>query len=244
MPESWILPALIAITAALYASVGHAGASGYIAILALWGLAPETLKPSALVLNLLVATIATFRFAAAGHFRWRLLWPFAITSIPCAWLGGATPLSPTLTRIIIGAALLFAAWRLFRPETPAEQSAPDRVPYLTALPIGAVIGFVSGLVGVGGGIFLSPVLILCGWAGNRTTAATSAAFILVNSAAGLLGHQGTFPGLPHDWSWWASAAIIGGWTGSHVGAGMLPAGALRRMLACVLVLAGGKLMLV
>lgn len=237
-----LLPLIIAVIAALYGSVGHAGASGYLAVMALAGIAPTALKPTALVLNLVVAGIASIAFARAGWLRWRLLLPFVITSIPAAFLGGMLGLPATTYKPFLAIVLAYAAWRLWCAHRPAdldELVVPPSWPM--ALTTGALIGFTSGLIGVGGGIFLSPVIMFAGWAGPRTTAATSAAFILVNSAAGLMGHGLVAGSLPTAAPLWAACALAGGLIGSRLGAERLPPLVLRRVLAGVLALAAVKL---
>ena len=175
----------IALVAFLYSSVGHAGASGYIATMTLFGLATTVIRPTALVLNILVATIGSFQFWRAGHFSWKLFWPFALLSIPAAYFGGYLQPSASILRILIGAVLLFSAARLiFRKRDPEQTSLPSRP---TALAVGAGLGFLSGLSGTGGGIFLTPLLLFCEWAKIRQAAAVSALFILVNSIGGLIG---------------------------------------------------------
>jgi len=233
--------------AVLYSAVGHAGASGYLAVLALAGLAPEAMKPTALVLNLVVATVGTIQFARAGHFAWRTFWPFALGSIPAAYVGGTLHLPVTSYRAVVGAVLLLSAVRLVwtasagasEREARADAGAP---PLWGALPVGLGLGFLSGLTGVGGGIFLSPVLLLLGWAGAKRTAAVSVAFILVNSAAGLLGHLASVRSIPPEVAVWAPVVLVGGFIGSSLGSRVLPGLAIRRLLAVVLVLAGLKLL--
>lgn len=234
---------LIVVAALLYSSVGHGGASGYLASMALFGLAPEVMKPTALALNVLVSAIGTVRFARAGFFRWATFWPFAVASIPFAFLGGATSVPPGLFRPALGAVLWFAAARLFlhREGRPDALSRPPPVPL--AMATGAVLGWVSGLIGVGGGIFLSPLLLVAGWARMRETAAVSAAFILVNSLAGLAGLLGNTGKLPSALPLWATGAILGGMIGSELGSRRLAPLAIRRLLALVLVVAGAKLLL-
>jgi len=230
--------------AVLYSSVGHAGASGYLAAMALFSVAPTVMKPTALALNILVALIATAKFYRAGCFSWKLFWPFAATSVPMAFVGGALRLPGMYYKPIVGMVLLFAANRLFRVAAHATNLAevrPLRVPM--ALVWGASIGLLSGLTGVGGGIFLSPLLLFMGWAETRETAGVSAAFILVNSIAGLLGHASSLAILPTCLPLWAGAAAAGGWIGASYGARRLQAPTLKRLLACVLVIAGLKLIL-
>lgn len=235
-----ILSAAIGLVALLYASVGHGGASGYIAVMALASLPTIVIKPTALALNILVSAIALYHFSRAGHFHWRTFWPFAVTSIPCSFVGGMTSLPPHLLKPLLGAVLLFSAWRLLLDKKRAESDAvPPRIP--AAMIIGAVLGFLSGLTGVGGGIFLSPLLLLLGWAGTRETAGISALFILLNSSAGLLGHVASLGNIPSYAAWLACAAIIGGTFGAHMGSRRLPLTVIRYLLAFVLLVAGIKL---
>jgi uncharacterized membrane protein YfcA len=238
----FLLPAAIFVAAILYSSVGHGGASAYLAVMSLAGLVPGVMRPAALVLNLVVAAIAAFRFARAGHFHWRLFWPFAATSIPFAFLGGAITLPDAVYRRILGLVLLFAAYRLWRVFRGSEEKL-HMPPLAGALLWGAAIGMLSGLTGVGGGIFLSPLLLLAHWAEPKPTAAVSAAFIWVNSFAGLLGKPSSLAALPPGIALWAAAAAVGGIVGAGLGSGRLPSLVLRRLLAAVLVVAGVKLLL-
>src|SRR5213082_3896001 len=176
----------IGVIAFLYSSVGHAGASGYIATMTLFGIAPAAIRPTALVLNILVASIGAFQFWRAGHFSWKLFWPFALLSIPAAYVGGYLQPSASVLRVLIGVVLLFSAARLvFRRSDPPQAVAPSRP---VAISVGAGLGFLSGLTGTGGGIFLTPLLLFCEWAHIRQAAAVSALFILVNSLSGLAGY--------------------------------------------------------
>ena len=238
-----LLSLLVLFAAALYSSVGHGGASAYLAAMALFGLAPSVMKPTALCLNLLVASLTTFRFYRAGYFSWRTLLPFAAVSVPFAFLGGALTLPTSVYKQIVGVVLLYAAVRLFlHTRAKSDADADPRTPplWLAAL-LGAGLGFLSGLTGVGGGIFLSPLLLLMRWADVRRTAGVSAAFILVNSAAGLLGNAAGVKSLPAALPYLAAAALIGGLVGSELGSRRLPSPAIRRLLALVLVIAGVKL---
>ena len=243
-----LLSLLILLAAALYSSVGHGGASAYLAAMALFGLAPAVMRPTALCLNLIVSSLAAFRFWRAGHFRWRTFWPFAVTSVPLAYLGGALTLPPTIYKQIVGVVLLFAAVRLFLSTLErAAAREPDETreaPLALAMLLGAGVGLLSGLTGVGGGIFLSPLLLLAGWADARRTAAVSAAFILVNSAAGLLGNPGGLRSVSAALPYFALAALLGGIAGTEFGSRRLPPQWIRRLLAAVLVVAGLKMIFV
>jgi uncharacterized membrane protein YfcA len=247
MEQVILLAVLIFAAALLYSSVGHAGASGYLAAMALVGVAPDVMKPTALALNILVATIATARYYRAGYFSWAGLWPFAVGSIPLAFVGGAITLPGYLYKPAVGLVLFYAAYRLFRSTVGGTQEAPDKgisVPTLPAVAWGGGIGLLSGLTGTGGGIFLSPLLLFTGWAGTRPTSGTSAAFILVNSVAGLAGSYSSVQNLPDALPVWAVAAGVGGLIGSELGSRKLQNDGIRRALAAVLVIAGLKLMLI
>lgn len=237
------LTGLIFIAALLYSSVGHAGASGYLAAMALFGVAPEAMKPAALTLNILVALIATLKFARAGCFVWRVFWPFALVSVPCAYLGGRLHVPGHIYKPIVGAVLLFAAYRLWPRRVQSGVEVNPSPPVPLALGAGAGIGFLSGLTGVGGGIFLSPLLLLLRWAEPRQTAGVSAAFILVNSLAGMAGQLKRELSLPAGLPWWAAAVVVGGLIGSHIGSRKLAPVGLRRLLAVVLVIAGSLLLI-
>ena len=233
------LSLFIGVIAFLYSSVGHAGASGYIAVMALWGLQVTEIRPTALILNILVASITAFQFWEAGHFSWRLFWPFALLSIPAAYFGGYLQLSASVLKMIIGLVLLFSAVRLFfRREDPPDVAAP---PIPTAIGVGGAIGFLSGLTGTGGGIFLTPTLLFFKWAHIRQAAAVSALFILVNSISGLVGYFTSTQYLPALGIMVGPAAVIGGVLGSRLGSRRFPVRAISLMLATVLVIAGAKL---
>jgi len=248
VPDSIVILALLILVAAtLYSSVGHAGASGYLAAMALVGVSPAMMKPTALTLNILVASIATIQFYRAGCFSWRLLWPFALASIPCAFAGGAITLPGNVFKPMVGFVLLFAAARMvqtaMKAGDPNRKTAVHRPPIWAALMWGAIIGMLSGLTGTGGGIFLSPLLLLAGWAEARETSGVSAAFILVNSIAGLAGAYKTLEHIPQQWWLLALAAVAGGLLGSTLGATALSTRWLRVMLSIVLVVAGLKMIL-
>jgi uncharacterized protein len=242
VPEpTLILVLAIAVVAVLYASVGHGGASGYLAVMALAGIAPQFASSTALLLNVLVAGTALLSYATAGHLRPHLALPFLLLSVPAAFLGGTLRVGPGTYNLALAAVLLLAAVRLavVLPQPAAE--GMRRPPQAAALATGGVLGFVSGVIGIGGGIFLSPVLVLARWATLREAAAVSALFIVANSAAGIAGRlsAGTFAvgGL------WVLVplAFAGGLLGSWMGSRRLGGPALARLLAAVLLVAALKL---
>ena len=229
-----------------YAAVGHGGASAYIAAMALAGIAPQEMRPIALVLNVLVSSLGTWKFYRAGHFRWHLFWPFAVVSIPFAYLGGAITLPGQAYKVLVGIVLVYAAWQLWRSgRTGDEMREVRRPPLLLAMVTGAAMGLLAGLTGVGGGIFLSPLLLMLGWAGTKQTSAVAAPFILVNSLAGLAAIfvvKGA--GLPSYAIPLGIAVVAGGWLGAEYGARRFANPLVRRVLAVVLALAGGKMVAV
>jgi uncharacterized protein len=241
-----IVGILISLAALLYSSVGHAGASGYLAVMALCGLSAAVMKPTALALNILVATMATVKFYRAGCFSWSLYWPFAQPSIPTAFTGGAVTLPDHIYKPAVGVTLLLAASGLLRTaSTASAEYAHERpVPIAGAIASGAGIGLLSGLTGTGGGIFLTPLLVCAGWAETKRSAGVSAAFILTNSIAGLAGRLSSLAALPGATPYWAAAAVCGGLVGAEYGSGRLGNTSLRRLLAFVLVVAGLKLIFV
>ena len=237
--ETVVIAILFFAAAALYASVGHAGASAYLAVMGLYSFAPSVMKPTALALNILVAAIATLKFHRAGLFSWRLFWPFAVLSIPCAFLGGYLNLPTHIFKILVGVVLLFSALRFFlSPSADMEPHDPSRP---VSVGVGAGLGLLSGLTGTGGGIFLTPLLILMHWARTKTASALSVVFILVNSLSGLVGNftaTKTFP----SFAWpFAVAAVLGGGIGSYLGSNRFPVVMIKRLLAIVLTIAGLKL---
>lgn len=241
--EMLIIAILFFAGAALYASVGHAGASAYLAVMGLYSFAPSVMKPTALSLNILVAAVATFKFYRAGLFSWRLFWPFAVVSVPAAFIGGATMLPAQSYKIIVGIVLLYAAVWMFRSSLKPLTRATHPPPLWAAITAGLGIGFLSGLTGVGGGIFLSPLMLYMGWAETRATSGVAAPFILVNSIAGLLGHFSSVAQLPPNISIWGVAVVLGGLIGATYGSSRAPAPVLRRLLALVLIVASVKLVL-
>lgn len=238
-----LIAGLIFLSAVLFASVGHGGASGYLAVMAVFGLAPEQMKPAALVLNIIVSSIALSRYARAGCFSWALFWPFAIASIPCAYLGGLLNLPELYYKPLVGLALVYAAAH-FMGNAVRPHYAVQRPRRGAVLALGAVLGFLSGLTGVGGGIFLSPVLILLRWAPVRHVSGVASAFILVNSVAGLAGFlSGHAAQLPEGLPLWALMAALGGWVGAGFGSTRFSHPAIKRCLALVLLLVGLKMVL-
>ena len=241
-----LLPAFF-LLAALYTSVGHAGASGYLAAMALVAIAPDTMRPTALALNILVAAFTTWRFWKAGYFSWRALWPFLLGSVPLAALGGALRLTTGLYYVLAGCALALSAivlaWRAWggvAPETPGEAA---RIPLAPAMTCGAVIGLLSGLTGTGGGIFLSPIVLLAGWAGPRHTGGISAPFILANSSIALAAGTATWAALPAELPWLVVAVLAGAVTGTWFGITRLSTRWLLAAMALVLSIAAAKLIL-
>ena len=229
----------ITVAALLYSSVGHGGASGYLAVMALFGLDPAIMKPAALTMNIFVTLLLLSRLIRAGHFNWRLFAPFVIASVPMAFVGGAVTLDSGAYRIIVGAALLLATWRLL-----VEVENEDRIsmPKLwIALPVGGFLGFIAGLTGIGGGIFLSPLLLLFNWSSMRGTAAIAAAFILVNSIAGIAGYATTASVWPDGLVALVLAALLGALIGSELCVRRLAPDQLRKLLAVVLAIAGVKI---
>lgn len=227
--------------AALYSSVGHAGASAYIAAMALFNTAPAVMRPTALVLNILVASFASWRYIRAGFFDWRSLWPVLAGAIPMAFLGGWIQLPGAYYRPLVGVVLLFAAARLmFTPA--AREAGPTRpMPVSLGVPAGILIGFLAGLTGTGGGIFLSPLLLFAGWATPRSASGIAAAFILCNSIAGLAGNFTAVRALPPDLPYLAGAALAGAVVGTTLGISRFANATILKALGLVLLIAGLKM---
>lgn len=226
----------------LYASVGHGGASGYIAIFSLFGITVITYKPLVLVMNIMIAGIAFVQFYRAGYFKWKLCWPFLITSIPAAFIGSAIAVQNHVYNLLLGLALLFPVVRLFGL-IQYQKKEIKIIKLVPALFIGGVIGLLSGMLNIGGGIFLSPVLILAGWATPKQSAAVSALFIVCNSAAGLLGGKPANYVLNQSSFIWFVAAVTGGIIGAYMGSKKYPQKAVQYVLASVLIIASAKLIL-
>lgn len=238
-----IILAAILLVAVLYSSVGHGGGSGYLAVMAFFAVAPNITKPTALALNIFVSTIATIQFYRRGFFDWKVFLPFAVASIPLAFVGGMINLPIKYYKVLLGVCLILAAFRLawkFEQKDAEEKEKPIWL----ALTIGGIIGLTSGLIGVGGGIFLTPILFLTNWTESKKAAGISAMFILVNSISGLLGNYQNAVNLPKNVWLWIIFAVIGGIIGSTLGSKYFNTLLLRRALALVLVVAGVKLLLV
>ena len=229
------------LAAALYSTVGHGGASAYLAIMALFAFAPETMRPTALALNLVVAGLGAWRYGRAGQIDWRLLAAFVAAAAPMAFVGGGIAVPQEVYRPLVGGLLWAAALRLFwQPAQLAERQT--RPPALAvALPVGASLGLLAGLTGTGGGIFLSPLIILFGWADPRKTSGIAAGFILLTSAAGLAGNFAAVRALPAELPWLVAAVAAGALVGTWLGSARLPKPRLLQGLALVLAIAGAKL---
>lgn len=232
---------LLFVVAFLYASVGHGGASGYLALMAIFSFAPAVMKPTALMLNLFVAGVSFYQFYRGGHFKWKIFWPFAVASIPLSFLGGLLTIDQLIYKKILGFLLLIPVVRfLFFRNTDPKDLRPAVL--ALSLLIGGVIGFLSGLIGIGGGIILSPILLLLKWTDQKQTAAISALFILVNSVAGLAGLLVKGIEISPDMWAYVAVAFTGGLCGAYFGALKFPQTALKNILACVLALAAYKLL--
>ena len=236
------LALLFALGAALYSSVGHGGASAYIAAMALFSVAPETMKPTALALNLLVAGFGALRYWRRGLTNWKLVVAFALTAAPAAFIGGGIHLHAIYYKPLVGVLLWAAAGRLLWQPTALANRAVRAPSSWVALPAGAVLGILAGLTGTGGGIFLSPLIILNAWEEPRHTSGVVAAFIFLNSAAGLAGNAASVGHLPHELPIFLAAVFGGALLGTWLGVERLPRPWLLRTLGAVLIVAGTKLL--
>ena len=237
--QDFVFLMLIAVMAFLYASVGHGGASGYLALMALFSVAPALMKSSALTLNIFVSLLSFAQFYRAGFFNWKLFWPFAVASVPMAYFGATLPITDSLYKKLLAAALLIAIARILFQPSDKTTLKPASLPL--SLGVGAAIGLISGMLGIGGGIILSPVVLLLGWARVKETSAISALFIFVNSLSGLAGlvSKGFVP--DSQLITWLVAALVGGGLGSYQGSFRFNVATLRYILASVLVIACVKL---
>ncbi|MDQ0638644.1 putative membrane protein YfcA [Pedobacter sp. W3I1] len=242
MQESFILfYCLLFIVAFLYASVGHGGASGYLALMAIFAISPAVMKPTALLLNLFVSSTSFIQFYRGGHFKWKTFWPFALASIPLSFVGGMMVIESSIYKKILGLLLLIPVIRFFFfKNTNPKDFKPSNIPL--SLAIGGIIGLLSGMIGIGGGIILSPILLLLKWTDQKQTAAISAAFIFVNSVAGLAGQLIKGFEFNNHMLVYVGVAFVGGICGAYFGALKFPQAVLKNVLACVLALAAYKLL--
>lgn len=232
---------LLFLVAFLYASVGHGGASGYLALMAIFSIAPDVMKPTALLLNLFVSLTSFIQFYRGGYFKWNVFWPFALLSVPMAYFGGKVGIDADVYKKILGLLLLIPVARfLFFSNIQVDE--PKKVNAGLAVVIGAVIGFLSGLIGIGGGIILSPILLMLKWANMKQAAAISALFIFVNSLSGLAGQLTKGIQFTTDMYLYVVIAFIGGLAGAYFGSVKLKQGMLKYMLATVLLIAAVKLL--
>lgn len=240
-----LAPILFFLMAVLYSSVGHAGASGYLAVMALMGFVPEVIRPTSLVMNMVVAGFASWRYIRAGCFSKRVFWPIALAAMPMAFVGGWLQLPPRAFAVAAGAFLLAAAGLLaMRAAVQPKQDAPVRsLPVAVAAGMGVPVGLLSGIVGVGGGIFLSPILLVGRWAAVRHVSGIASLFIFINSAAGLAGRFTAGVSLHPALPLWLAVVALGGLLGAYLGARRFGARLILAVLAAVLLTGGLKLMI-
>jgi uncharacterized membrane protein YfcA len=237
---------VLLVIAGLYATVGQAGATGYLAVMGILGFDPLVAKPTALALNLVVSGIGTIQFARLGRLSWRAVMPFALLGLPLAALGGGIHLPAATFYPVVGVVLVFAALQMVRTAVrPGASTGPGpRVPpFWPAVGVGAAVGFGAGITGTGGGVFLAPAVLALGWLDIRQTAAVTAACNLVLSAAALAGNHAVLPVLPPHLPLWALVVAIGGLLGATLGARYLPERTLRLVLATILLASGARLIM-
>ena len=240
MDSIFLFYCLLFVVAMLYSSVGHGGASGYLALMAVYAFSPEVMKPTALILNLFVSLISFIQFYRGEHFKWKIFLPLAIASIPMAFIGGLITMEASLYKRILGTLLFIPVIRfLFFANIPDEELRKSNLPL--SILIGSLIGLVSGLIGIGGGIILSPILLLLKWTNQKQTAAISALFIFVNSLSGLAGQLTKGINFSPDMLTYVAVALMGGLCGAYLGALKFNQIILKNTLAVVLMLAGWKL---
>jgi uncharacterized protein len=238
-----LIALLMCLGAVLYSSVGHAGSSAYQAIMILTGVAASTMKPTALVLNIVVASLASVRFLQAGLFNFKLWLPFAAGALPFAFLGGGAKLTDQTYKLLLAAVMIVAALRLLWPKEIVGQNKIHLLHWGVAVATGAAIGLLSGLTGTGGGIFLSPLILFFGWEEPRKASGVAALFILTNSTAGLLGNVKSVGALPPELPWFVAAVLVGAIAGTSLGISKLPAKRLLQALGLVMLVASSKLVL-
>lgn len=235
---------ILLIVSFLYSSIGHGGASGYIAVLGILGMNNDVIRPSALILNVFVASISFLQYYRGGHFRGKLFYPFALLSIPMAFAGSFVELDAAWYKRIVGICLILAVLRIIGIFKPKDETTTKNAPLVICLLIGAALGFLSGMIGIGGGIILSPIILICGWGNLKETAAVSSLFIVVNSIAGILGLCGQQISWPPQLPLWIVVAVIGGFLGAYWGSKKAQPKPLRNVLATVLFLAALKLIFI
>jgi uncharacterized protein len=236
---------LFFVIAILYSSAGHAGSSGYLALMALLSFAPETIKPTSLVLNIIVASIASVKYIREGCFDKKVFLPLVLSSIPMAFIGGYITLNPKFFKLVAGLFLVIAALLLVVREYSRSKETEIKKMHLPyGLGIGGVIGLISGLIGVGGGIFLSPIIVSTNWTSVKKASGITAVFILCNSVAGLSGHLAGLNKIDHYIIYWIPAVVLGGLVGSHLGTVKFNTKVIIASLFLVLLTAGLKFLLV
>ena len=228
--------------AVLYTSVGHAGASIYIAILTLFGLSAPVIKPTALVMNICIASFTSWRFIKNGFFDFKVLLPVAIGAIPMAFLGGYINAPSHVYKIVVGLILIASAISLLTKKGRQIGVQVEQPNFLLALAAGALIGFLAGLTGTGGGIFLSPLILFLGWSDTKKTSGIAAAFILLNSIFGLAGNYASIQNIPPQLPIYVIATMLGAAVGTTLGIRFYSVSGIKRALALVLLIAGLKLM--
>jgi uncharacterized protein len=236
-----VFPVVLAVIAAAYAAVGQAGATGYIAAMGIVGFTPDVIRPAALALNTLAAAVGTVRFGRGGHLTWRGTYPFIILGLPFSVFGGATHLPASIYNPVVGVLLIVAAWQMAKSARSAasiDERTPAQPPLLPSILAGAIIGFVAGVTGIGGGIFVAPLVLTLHWLNTRHAAGLSAIFNFLNSAAALVGLWRTSLILPPQLPTWLVAVAVGAIVGSWLGVKHLPAGLLRRNLSALLLVGG------
>ncbi|MEK6615420.1 MAG: sulfite exporter TauE/SafE family protein [Bacteroidota bacterium] len=237
----WLFILLLFIVAFLYSSVGHGGASGYLALMAIFGIAPSVMKSSALLMNVFVSLIAFFHYYKGGHFKWKLFLPFAIASVPASFLGALVTVDAEIYKKVLGALLIFPVLRLLGV-FGKEHNGVKEMNRMVAILLGVAIGFLSGVIGIGGGIILSPIIVLLHWANMKETAAVSALFIFVNSISALAGLFTKGISIDTSVYLWIAITLAGGFAGAYFGSIKLKNPILKKILAAVLLLASIKLL--
>ena len=243
MDPNYFFLFLIPFVAFLYASVGHGGASGYLALMVLFGISPALMKPSALILNIFVSAIAFIQYYRQGYFKWKILFPFILLSMPLSFLGAKIQIDSHTYKLILAGCLIIATFRILGFSTKNSEKKTKELKFVPALLIGGLLGFISGLIGIGGGILLSPVLLLLHWANMKQTAAVSAAFIFLNSVSGLAGASVSAQNFSTEIYLWTGLAIIGGTAGAWLGSSRFNPVVIKYVLSLVLIFACIKLVI-